>query len=123
MKLLLVTPGDPDGIGPEITWKTLRAIRLPRGYRVICVGATAPLRKLGVHVVEIGEGALERPERLPSSRFLFLPAPTRAPKGRLLPGYQAGWSIEKAAKLILAGKAHALVTGPINKERLQRGGY
>lgn len=34
-----------------------------------------------------------------------------------------GWSIQKATELVLHKKAAALVTGPISKDRLQKGGY
>jgi 4-hydroxythreonine-4-phosphate dehydrogenase len=40
-----------------------------------------------------------------------------------LEGFQAGWSIERATRLVLAGAAGALVTGPINKAKLNAGGY
>ena len=52
-----------------------------------------------------------------------MPAPTRAPASRHLEGYQAGWAIETATQLVLRQEAAALVTGPISKERLQKGGY
>jgi 4-hydroxythreonine-4-phosphate dehydrogenase len=39
------------------------------------------------------------------------------------PGFQAGWSIEYAATALLRGEGDALVTGPIDKARLNHGGY
>jgi len=45
-------------------------------------------------------------------------------KGRFsLAGFQSGWAVERAARLVLGGVADAMVTGPISKERLQAGGY
>jgi 4-hydroxythreonine-4-phosphate dehydrogenase len=38
-------------------------------------------------------------------------------------GFQAGWAVEHAARLVLSGQARALITGPIHKARLQAGGY
>ena len=56
--------------------------------------------------------------------LLLLAAPTRVPRrGLFLPGYQSGWAIETAARLVKKGVAQAIATGPISKERLQRGGY
>ncbi len=52
-----------------------------------------------------------------------LPAPEHAPKGKLLAGLQAGWSVERAAQLTHSGWAQALVTGPLHKKRMHLGGY
>jgi 4-hydroxythreonine-4-phosphate dehydrogenase len=129
IKALLITPGDPAGIGPEIVWKSLfkpKYANAPR-YRFICVGAAAPfVKKLGKRVHLISEEDLDplRLKKLPRSKLLFLPAPVKTPQpGLLLAGYQSGWAIERATRLIQAGHAHALVTGPISKERLRAGGF
>jgi 4-hydroxythreonine-4-phosphate dehydrogenase len=124
--LLVLTPGDPEGVGPEITWKALRA-RHRRGARgaILCVGARAPFDALGAPVIPANAASLRAGVRPPKARGPFvwlLEAPTRAP-GRLVPGYQSGWSIEAATRLVQTGIASALVTGPISKERLQKGGY
>ncbi len=75
---------------------------------------------MDARVIEADERDLI-PPRHKAPFVWLLPAPTRSK--RFLPGFQSGWAIEKAARLILAGRAEALVTGPISKERLQRGGY
>ncbi len=103
LKPLIITPGDPDGIGPEVTAKALA--RLPKSFldsrQITIVGASRPFAKLKI-----------------SKRFSFIEAPENSN-----PGAQAGWSIETAANLILAGEGRALITGPIHKARLQAGGY
>ncbi len=98
---ILVTLGDPDGIGPEVALKAWRLLSREK-LDLLFIGAAQPLRRL----------------RAPFSRFPLLPAPPK-----LGPGAQAGWSIQTAVSLILAGKADALATGPISKERLNAGGY
>lgn len=122
---LIITPGDPDGIGPEITWKSLKAIKRTRSGSwqspFLCVGAEAPFRKLRAPVVLYQDG-VAAPRRKGPYVWL-LPAPAQAPEGRFLPGFQCGWSIEKAVQLIQSGQGSALVTGPISKERLQKGGF
>lgn len=125
MRILALTPGDPEGIGPEITWKALQSGQYGDSQlRVLCVGARAPFEKLGAEIVE-ADPVLTPPEN-PRAVWL-LPAPTqpaRKPrKGFSMPGYQAGWSIETATKLVLKKRAAALVTGPISKSRLNAGGY
>jgi len=50
VKPLLLTPGDPEGIGPEITIKALRILNAKeRRYTpVVCIGAREPFQKFGV---------------------------------------------------------------------------
>lgn len=117
--IILLTPGDPDGIGPWITVQTLKKRSIYRGAKVLCVGARKPFDSFRVKIQTVdaeqasfSEAILHRDQRI----FLI-----EAPKGK--PGFQSGWAIEKATKLILAGQADALVTGPISKERLQEGGF
>lgn len=129
--VLIVTPGDPAGVGPEIVWKSLKASAPRKRWKqfdLLCIGARAPFERLGAKIVEAKvEPASGRllplaPDVLRSRPFVWLlPAPTRSP--HFLPGFQSGWSIARAARLILQGSAKALITGPISKERLQRGGF
>ncbi len=126
--LLVITPGDPAGVGPEIVWKSLRARRrLWSRYQLLCIGARAPFEKLGAPISEVSlrpDGSTDlTPPSTKSPSIWLLPAPTSAPKGRFLAGYQSGWSIVQATRLIQAGLARALITGPISKERLQKGGF
>jgi len=129
-RLILITPGDPSGIGPEIASKVFRArgqrslsARYP-DIRFACVGACEPFEKLGAKVMRLNERVLLGGFESSRNQIPLLCAPEQMPKtSSLLEGYQSGWSIEKATRLIQAGAAHALVTGPISKERLQRGGF
>ncbi|MFZ9595146.1 MAG: 4-hydroxythreonine-4-phosphate dehydrogenase PdxA [Bdellovibrionia bacterium] len=124
-KPLVLTPGDPIGIGPEITWKALQAAHLrQKKIPLLCVGARKPFDDLGAPIVEVsGNSPWVFPDRTEPFVWL-LPAPEFPPSQDLhLQGYQSGWAIEKATQLVLQGKASALVTGPISKDRLQKGGY
>lgn len=132
--IIAVTPGDPEGVGPEILWKTLQDSRhgIPTDVRLLCVGAREPFDRLGAPVFETSLDRLARGEVPPApstqSSIWLLPAPLQVPrrKGRkplFLPGYQCGWAIETATRLVQKGIAQALATGPISKERLQAGGY
>ncbi|MBI3534564.1 MAG: 4-hydroxythreonine-4-phosphate dehydrogenase PdxA, partial [Deltaproteobacteria bacterium] len=103
---IVITPGDPEGIGPEIVWKTLsHKSGKYKNINLICIGATKPFSKLK-----------------PLANLSFIAAPTKS-NTKCLAGFQSGWAIEKAVSLLLEKKAHALVTGPIHKERLNLGGY
>lgn len=122
-KVLAITPGDPEGIGYEITWKVLKSLKkIP--FQLLCVGAREPFKKLKAPVIETDLQALSKGPPTRKQPFVWLlPAPEKAPEGRFLAGFQSGWSIEQATQLVLNGKSEAIVTGPISKERLQNGGY
>lgn len=127
--LLAVTPGDPQGVGPEIVWKTIRSGDFQKkGVAILCIGARQPFFELGAKIIEAKQGSVHlEPPELSRPFVWLLAAPEKAPlteKGPLhLGGYQSGWAIEKATSLALAGRIAALVTGPISKEHLNRGGY
>ncbi len=124
---LIVTPGDPKGIGPEIVWKALRIhhSRWIKNHDLLCIGARAPFERLKAKVIVADPKNLVAPRS--SKPFVWLlEAPTDLPKKNtraLLDGFQVGWSIETATQLIESKNAHGLVTGPLHKERLQKGGY
>ncbi|HAR44431.1 MAG TPA: 4-hydroxythreonine-4-phosphate dehydrogenase PdxA [Bdellovibrionales bacterium] len=123
--LIIITPGDPDGIGPEIVWKTLKKRFESDRADFLCIGARKPFDALGAPVRETSFAELSSGVRPHRSGVWLLPAPKNSPRGSglLLPGIQSGWSIDAAVKLVRSRIATALVTGPIHKERLQKGGY
>lgn len=120
---LAVTPGDPAGIGPEVVWKSVRKNHQKwRSTPLLCIGAREPFDRLGARVIVADPENLTSPkERRP--HIWLLESPVHANPKILLAGYQAGWSIETATALVQSGECAALVTGPIHKERLNRGGY
>ncbi len=103
---LVITPGDPDGIGPEVTAKALLALASElKHHQVVVVGPSLPFKRYL--------------KSLAPQKITFFEPPERSS-----PGYQAGWSIETATQFVLAApRSRVLVTGPISKERLQAGGY
>lgn len=101
---LVITPGDPDGIGYEILLRLIRENKLPASCDFTFIGTQ--------------EGLKEFPDS-----FSKVIAPAQAQEGLFLPGYQSGWCIEKAVEGIQNNQFDALVTGPIHKARLNQGGY
>lgn len=101
---IVITPGDPDGIGPEVTAKALNLLQKElRGLPISIFGSKAAFKKF----------------KLPKADIQFFEPPSRSSSG-----YQAGWAIESATHYVLAQpKNRVMVTGPISKERLQGGGY
>ena len=139
--VFILTPGDPADILPEITWKAIQGgIEKKTSSQILCVGALAPFQKMGVPVVDLATELpgfdtftpknriasflkLKRKNKNQQPKIFLFRAPQTAPKGAFLCGYQAGWSIQKAASWVLDKTADALVTGPIHKDRLNKGGY
>ena len=111
---LIVSAGDPAGIGPEVT---LRALARPE------------VRALGDIAVAGDPAHLER-----TARELGLPAPERVEPagdaGAVRPGQlsaeggvAAVAAITRAVELIQAGAYDGLVTAPINKEAIRLAGF
>ncbi|MCK4738511.1 MAG: 4-hydroxythreonine-4-phosphate dehydrogenase PdxA [Deltaproteobacteria bacterium] len=113
---IAITIGDPAGIGPEIT---LRAISSPKVLRMA--------RPLVI-------GDLKLLNRIAKKLFLPLPSPSMVVNISNIKGLKAGRPtressvamidyITEAVTCVLAGKASAVVTAPINKESAKLGGF
>lgn len=110
---LVVSSGDPAGVGPEVTVKAL---------------AQPEVAALADIVVTGDRQLIER-----TAHDLDLPTPPIAPAGdasgvepgRLSAdaGRAAVAAIERAVELVQAGEADAIVTAPINKEALKLAGF
>lgn len=112
--IVLVTCGDPAGIGPEIAAKAWAA-----GERFVWIGDPRHL-PIGTAWRQIGEG--EAPGDGP---LAVLPQDFAAPArpGHPDPANAVGViaAIERAVHLVSAGKAGAICTAPINKKALKDG--
>lgn len=102
---IAVTPGDPDGIGPEIISGILKSSYADRSPEITIIGSKESLARY----------------HFPFDRVEMIEAPNKSEN--FVPGFQAGWAIEKAVQMIQEKKLDALVTGPIDKDRLQKGGF
>jgi 4-hydroxythreonine-4-phosphate dehydrogenase len=111
---LVVSAGDPAGIGPEVTVKAL---------------ARPDVRQLA-HVVVAGDPRL----LLRTAEQLGLPAPEHVAAAGDASGVAAGQlsaaggaagvaAIERGVELVRSGACDALVTAPINKEALRLAGF
>ncbi|MEZ4239458.1 MAG: 4-hydroxythreonine-4-phosphate dehydrogenase PdxA [Myxococcota bacterium] len=103
---LVVTPGDPHGIGPEVVGKALRQWTGP----VVVVGDRAALAPWCDRLVPV-----DRIRPVPDGVAILDPGDDEAP-------VEAA-SIALGVRACLAGEAAALVTGPIHKARLARRGF
>ncbi len=110
---LLITPGDPAGIGPEVTAGALA--RSPRA-NVVVVGdaaALAPwLERAGLRMVGV---ETMRATGDPTQVAVFDPGAAEEPVEVA--------AVRRAVMACLANEARAVVTGPIHKEKLAARGF
>lgn len=111
---VLLTCGDPAGIGPEIAAKAWAA-----GERFVWIGDPRHL-PAGTDWREVAEGEAPGDGAMAVLRHDFA-AP--APPGRPTPANAAGVVavIERAVRLVQAGLGGAVCTAPINKKALKDG--
>jgi 4-hydroxythreonine-4-phosphate dehydrogenase len=128
---LALTMGDPAGIGPDITllaWQAQSREPVPPFVLLGDPGvleARADLLELKVPIVTVGEA--EAAEARFAEELPVLPV---ALTGDIVPGRPdpavapaVQRSIEQAVRLAQRGEARAIVTNPISKATLYRGGF
>ena len=101
---ILITAGDPLGIGPEVTVKALQDVRVRRACNAVVIGEPTSLKRAGFTDDLAELISLEIPQPLPAK-----PQPN-APAGRIsFHAVELGikWALEKNLPL---------VTAPINKQ-------
>ena len=123
---VVITQGDPAGIGGEVALKALKARFGKSSSDYLLVGGfdqlalTAKKLKMKIPLVRLGKTPVG-PRQIP---VLDLGAPSKIAWGKISKacGAAAVSYIEAAARLALAGQAQALVTAPINKEAIHLSG-
>ena len=143
--LLLITCGDPAGIGPEVVALAWNQTEPHRGARLRVVADADMLAEvldrrpgLPAATIEPVDRADPRPSQ-PGELLVVAPSqittPGLPPTGDERPaaiddgvvsaagGRAAGAAVEAAAQAVLAGDAAAIVTGPLHKEALHAAGY
>ncbi len=130
--LIVITMGDPAGIGPEIIAKSIDSGELPSLCRPIVIGDAGVMRKL---VEEVGlsvtiRGISSVSEAVPVSGtidVLDLKMVDLESHKWGTPDVSSGKAvvvyIKKAVELALTHQADAIVTAPINKEMMNAAGY
>jgi len=132
LPLIALTMGDPAGIGPEIAVKALTNSEVTNLCRPLVVGSLAVIQdaqrilgtNLPVDVVREPEEAHVRPGRialLDLDNIGMDQVRYGVVSGDC--GRASGEYIEKAIALAMARRVDAIVTGPINKESFDLGGY
>jgi len=130
---LVVTMGDPAGIGPEIVARTVASSALRRVARLAVVGNP----DIMVRAAKRARQTLRFRVVTPSAVDLMRDAPgiplvdtggegwnaIRPGIGTAASGRMAAQAIETAARLAMAGQADGIVTAPISKMALRAAGY
>lgn len=128
-----VTMGDPTGAGPEIAVKALCSPEVREVSRPIIVGDSATMRA-AVEIVGL-PAEVRAIENVDQAEFgaedvlhvvdLHNVDAQGLVRGRVHPmgGKAAYECVEAAARLALSGAIDGVVTGPLNKEALNRAGY
>jgi 4-hydroxythreonine-4-phosphate dehydrogenase len=132
--VILLTCGDPAGIGPEVAiqawvatpWHARARLRLVADPAMIAAVLTGRrgMPALPVTVVEADD---QRPS---TAAALLVVTPAEAAAGPVPPaaasaagGRQAAAAVLHAFALVRGGRAEAIVTGPLHKAALQAAGY
>jgi 4-phospho-D-threonate 3-dehydrogenase / 4-phospho-D-erythronate 3-dehydrogenase len=127
--IIAITMGDPRGVGPEVIAKALASDSLYPLCSPLVLGDPNILERtvrsldLGLKVAEVQEGSLfDLPPGvlavLPLSRLSPGPSPVDIPVEE---SARASFAyVEKAGRMVLAGKVEALVTAPVSKEAISR---
>lgn len=128
---LLVSLGDPNGIGPELVCRLHQLGILARKDRpVVIIGPeqalTAHCRRMGIKPFWQYVDSLD--EVRPSGIFGYQPPELSDWKPRLgqadqQGGMAAGYSLDAACFLLNSGQARGMVTCPLNKAILQEAGF
>ena len=133
--VIAVTMGDPAGVGPEIVARALSKPEIHQVCTPFVVGDIALLEKALETVADVEcrcqFNELSSVEELEPSTGTLQVLNTgcidlkKYRPGTVLPEYgrAAGECIAKAIELAMAGKAHAVVTAPIQKESFKAAGY
>lgn len=124
MKTLVVSIGCPSGIGPEVS--VAAALRM-RGVKIVLVGDIGALTAASphTHFARVSDPREKTPR---GSIAVIQPTHPLSPSDRR-PGSpskrggaaQLAW-IDAATDLVKAGRADALVTGPVSKDAIARSG-
>jgi 4-hydroxythreonine-4-phosphate dehydrogenase len=105
---ILVTPGDPRGIGPEVALRALAALADGEGGHAV----------LPADLLLVGpDGPVSRDD------FSLLVADACRGASDASAGQVAAASIERAVEIAVGGGAHAIVTAPLHKPSLHAAGW
>ena len=119
---LVISLGDPAGIGTEITLKALGSNRLNKNIHPLLVGCKKNIYKTYSELIYNGINNIPDPKDL---EIIDIPLETEIIPGRVdkFTGSASFKWLFHATNLLLEGKAKALVTAPISKIAWHKAGH
>ncbi|MEO6094400.1 MAG: 4-hydroxythreonine-4-phosphate dehydrogenase PdxA [Fibrobacteria bacterium] len=127
MQKILITMGDPAGIGPEVIVKCLAKIGHPEGLEVAVVGERDILEEtakaLGIKIQFCPDDSPRQGRIKVRSMDLARSGDFELGKVSALCGNAAYHYFAHAVEACLAGEAQGIVTAPINKEAMNLAGH
>lgn len=121
---LVLSLGEPAGVGPEIVAKAWKALRETR-HAFAVIGDARLLAAQGITVTEVLSASEAGPAFGRALPVIHHPTPAPVTIGRPDPanaGTVADW-IERGVDMVLSGEASGLVTAPIAKAPLYAAGF
>jgi 4-hydroxythreonine-4-phosphate dehydrogenase len=128
---IAITIGDFNGIGPEVTLKSIASPKIKKNIQPVLIGSFdifqyyVKMFKLDIELVSVDTlSAKSKNGTVPV--LTVHPATTKNIQiGKISPdsGVCAGMAIEHAIKLCLSKEVDAIVTAPVSKEALHFAGY
>jgi 4-hydroxythreonine-4-phosphate dehydrogenase len=130
-KTVVITPGEPGGVGAEITLKAWVSLRSQSDICFAYLGDEQHIQKMGhaggldfatQRIATLAEASQVFKNALP---VLHRPLPCETAAGQFTPN-AAGWvtsAIAEAVDLCVSGEAAAMITNPIQKEALYAAGF
>lgn len=131
---IIITTGDPAGIGPEVTLKALHSASVRKVCRPLVMGNVSLLEetrkslkiknKISLYPIKRPDEAVFRPgtinvlDIVPRKRGSIRPGKISREGGRLSVKY-----VEKAIEMAMQREADAVVTAPLCKEAINMAGY
>jgi len=115
-KTVVITMGDPTGIGPEITFKALTKLKTTQNNHLIVIGPLSLFKT---------QEKYKRLSKNKSITFHDIPLPASYHKkiSKQLAGKISLDALRVAVKMIKNNQAQALVTAPISKENVRLAGF
>ena len=102
---LAISMGDKSGVSPEILVNIFKKNLIPEDTYIVIIGSKKSLSDIT------------------NKNVTIIDTPNEVEGGLNVSGYQSGFAIKKAFELVSSKEADALVTGPVSKENLKKGGF
>ena len=119
---LIISIGDPAGIGAEITLKALGSKSLNKNIKPLLVGCKNNIHETYSKLIKHGIGNIPDPNKL---HIIDIPLENKVIPG-IVDEYSGSASFKwllNATNILLEGKANALVTAPISKIAWHKAGH